>query len=279
MPKSRRHHPPEANLVATRAGGLHHGGVTPGSDDSAHLERTDGLFPATQWTVVLEAKAESETALSALCQAYRQPLLVWVRCWLRGWGRPQNDAEDLVQGCFQHLIRRDFLKNVARDKGRFRTFLLTCLKNHLRDAHGKQAADKRGGLKEVASLDAGGAEDEALELSETESAEPDREYDRAWAQAVLANALQKLAGECERRRQERLFRALEPSLFGDETALGYREAGVALGMSEDAVKTAAHRIRTRLKALVREEVLQTVARKEDWEDEIRYLIELSARSR
>ena len=44
-----------------------------------------------------------------------------------------------------------------------------------------------------------------------------------------------------------------------ETAPPYREIAARLGMSEAAVKVAAHRVRARLKGLIREEVLQTVA--------------------
>ena len=74
-----------------------------------------------------------------------------------------------------------------------------------------------------------------------------------------------------------LCKALEPSLFADETASRYQEIGTRLGMSEGAVKVAAHRIRGRLKQLLREEILQTVANEQDWRHEVRYLIELFGR--
>ena len=40
---------------------------------------------------------------------------------------------------------------------------------------------------------------------------------------------------------------------------------------------AASRIRARLRELVREEVMQTVADEEDWQEEVRYLIHLFGR--
>jgi len=263
-----------ANPLADPVNFRYHASVIQDSEEGTHLERTGGLFPPTHWSVVLSAKAESSTALSALCLAYRQPMLVWVRNQLRGWGRPDNDAEDLVHGCLENLLRRDFLKDVAREKGRFRTFLLSCLKNYLRDQHEKRTARKRGGCQEVQSLDQTGEDGHPIHLPADSGPAPDREYDRAWAQAVLANAVRRLATECASQGNEDLFRALEPSIFCDETASPYREVGVALGMSEAAVKTAAHRLRTRLKGLIRDEILQTVTKSEDWEAEIRYLIEL-----
>ena len=48
-------------------------------------------------------------------------------------------------------------------------------------------------------------------------------------------------------------------------------------MTEGAVKVAAHRIRARLKRLIREETLQTVASPQDLEEELGYLVSLFAR--
>ena len=45
-------------------------------------------------------------------------------------------------------------------------------------------------------------------------------------------------------------------------------------MAEGAVAVAAHRVRIRLKGLIREEIMDTVGSEEDFEDETRYLIEL-----
>ena len=66
-------------------------------------------------------------------------------------------------------------------------------------------------------------------------------------------------------------------IFCDDTASPYREIGVKFGMSEGAVKMAASRMRVRLKELVREEILQTVANEQDWHEEVRYLIQLFGR--
>src|SRR3954471_11386853 len=95
------------------------------NSESADANRHAGLFAATQWSVVLRARDKSEVALNNLCQHYRQALIIW----LRARGSAPHDAEDLVQGLFVKLLSRDFLDNVAQEKGRFRTFMLRCLKN------------------------------------------------------------------------------------------------------------------------------------------------------
>ncbi len=230
-------------------------------------------MPATHWSVVLQARDASATALGTLCEGYRTPLLVW----LRSRNYPDHDAEDLVQGFFAHLLKRDFLANVSPDKGRFRTFLLSSLKNFLCDQHDKAAAGKRGGGQTLDSLEATDEQGRPLHDPPAPGATPDLEYDRAWARTVLANALRRLHQECAGTGHAALCAAIEPVLFADETASPYRDIGEQLRMSEGAVRVAAHRIRARLRGLVRDEVVQTVARQEDWEQEVRYLVSLFAR--
>jgi len=233
-----------------------------------------GLFTATRWSVVLQARAKSPDALSTLYAHYHRPLL----CWLRARSSSPHDAEDLLQGFFAHLLQRDFLENVSPVKGRFRTFLLVSLKNYLRDEHRKEFAAKRGAGHGVESLQEISDEGQLRHDPPSSDDSPDLEFDRAWADAVLANAVQQLTTECEQSGHELLFAALEPVLFADETACSYREIAKQIGMSEGAVKVAAHRVRLRLKNLIRAEILQTVGDERELEGELRYLIALHGRS-
>lgn len=230
----------------------------------------DPLFAATQWSLVLRAQGKSEAALNSLCQHYRQPLIVW----LRSRGNALHDAEDLVQGLFASLLGRDFLGNVARENGRFRTFLLRCLKNHVADQHAKHAAARRGAGQPVESLDVTFDDGERIHDAADLKPSPDLEFDRAWAASLLGNALRRLHEECARQGYAALCSELEPVMFCDDTASGYREIGTRLGMTEAAVKMAASRIRARLKGLVRDEVLQTISNEQDWLGEVQYLMQL-----
>jgi RNA polymerase sigma-70 factor (ECF subfamily) len=232
-----------------------------------------GLFAPTHWSLVLRARDKSETALGSLCSSYRQPLLVW----LRSRNNTPHDAEDLVQGFLTHMLRGNFLSNVAKEKGKFRTFLLRCLKNYLSDQRELGQAAKRGGGKAQESLDELTEDGQRICDPAAGDAAPDLEYDRAWARTVLSNALRRLEAECARQGHAALCTALQPILFAEETASPYREIGTRLGMSEDAVKVAAHRIRKRLKGLIRDEIRQTVENEEDVEEEVRYLIQLFGR--
>lgn len=231
---------------------------------------TPCLFMTTHWSMVGRARDKSESSLNALFQGYRTPLVVW----LRARHYSPEDAEDLVQGFFAGLLRHDFLKGVGTEKGSFRTFLLTSLKNHLSDVRDKENALKRGGGQPLGSLHETDEDGNARHDPAGSDAAPDVEYDRAWARALLANSLRELETECARTGHKELCTALEPTMFADATAAPYREIGDRLGMSEAAVKVAAHRIRARLKGIIREAILQTVDNEEDLQDELRYLSSL-----
>jgi RNA polymerase sigma-70 factor (ECF subfamily) len=231
-----------------------------------------GLFGATHWSVVKDAKNGSDPALASLCENYRGPLIAWLCA--RGCSR--HDAEDHVQGFMARMLKRDFLENVAPEKGRFRTFLLTCLKRFCWDEQARANAAKRGGGRFVRSLQAEDEEGRLLFDPAGREPGPDLEFDRAWARTILANSLKRLEKECAAQGHSALCAALQPMLLDQDENQSYRAVGARLNMTEAATKMAAHRIRARLKFLIRDEVLQTVSGEQDWEQEVRYLIQLFA---
>jgi RNA polymerase sigma factor (sigma-70 family) len=230
-----------------------------------------GVFTTTHWSVILEAKSGSEAALNWLCARYRGPIITW----LRARGYPQDDLEDLVHGFFAALLRRHFLRNVSVDKGRFRTFLLTSLKNHLSDARDKSDALKRGGGQPGASLQETDDHGNPIFDPAGPDTAPDREFDRNWAHTVLEQALGQLETECARTGHAPLYEALKPVLlYESEAALRYEDIGERLGMSKGAVKVAAHRIRHRLGGILRETIRPTVESDKDVAEELEYMANL-----
>src|SRR5207237_5027466 len=110
-------------------------------------ERRDELFASTRWTMVLEAgnsittSAHALGALSELCQIYWRPLYAFLR--KQGYG--SEDAQDLTQGSFAHLIESRTYTHADREKGRFRSFLLGGLNHFMPDARDQRRAVERGG--------------------------------------------------------------------------------------------------------------------------------------
>jgi DNA-directed RNA polymerase specialized sigma24 family protein len=91
---------------------------------------------------------DTRAALGQLIGIYWFPLYAYVR----RQGRPPAAAEDLVQEFLTRLLERNDLQHVDRAKGKFRSFLLACLKHFLANEHAKDTAIKRGGGQRVIAL-------------------------------------------------------------------------------------------------------------------------------
>lgn len=234
-------------------------------------------FPPTLWSVVLlaggrEPSAQSQQALATLCQNYWFPLFAYLR---RNGNSPQ-DAEDLTQGFFLHLLQKNRLETVAREKGRFRSFLLASLKNFLADAWEKSQAQKRGGGTTIVSFESAGAE-ERYQAESMPMADPERLFERRWAIALLDRVLGRLEAEFKAAGKGQRFEQLQVFLSGDPRGLHYADIASTLGMTEGAVKVAVLRMRARYRELIQDEVAQTVARPEDVADEMRHLFAVLSR--
>jgi DNA-directed RNA polymerase specialized sigma24 family protein len=108
-------------------------------------EQPPNWFSTTHWSVVLAAgetsSTEADDALARLCQAYWYPLYSFVR----RKGHSIAEAEDLTQGFFTRFLEKRFLKSVAREKGKFRSFLLSSLSHYMANEWDKSQTLKRGG--------------------------------------------------------------------------------------------------------------------------------------
>jgi RNA polymerase sigma-70 factor (ECF subfamily) len=186
----------------------------------------------------------------------------------RGFSPP--DAEDLTQSFFAFLLEKEALKKVDPAKGKFRSFLLASLTNYLANEWDKRHTLKRGGQREVVSLDEAAAE--GIYLSEpVESLTPEKLFERRWARALVDQVLARLKQEYALGGKATLFAWLEPSLTGELSAEALASCAVHLTMSEGAVKVALHRLRRRFGELLRSEIAHTVSSPEEIDDEIRQL--------
>ena len=234
--------------------------------------RSDGKgFAATRWTVVMTAARGSDpsraaVALTELCRTYWYPLYAF----LRRRGHEMHEAEDLTQSFFASLLARDFLANIDQQKGKFRSFLLASLKHFLSDERDRASAQKRGGGRELISLDRLDAETR-YQLEPASDLTPERMYEKQWALSVLERVLSRLHDESVAAGKQQLFEALQETLTDSQT-IRYADIASELGMTEGAVKTAAFRLRRQYRAFLIEEIAQTVAEPDLVDDEIRYLL-------
>jgi len=230
-------------------------------------------FQTTRWSIVRRAMgsddASAKIALSTLCEAYWYPLYAYIR----RSGRPAHDAEDLTQAFFARLLDKNTLAAADQEKGKLRTFLLTCLQRYLADEHDRAMAQKRGGGLQT-SLDAGVAE-ERYAAEAADDLTPDRLFQRRWALTVLEYSLELLAEEYTARSQGALYEALRPCLgFGVEPERQYDEIAAALGIPLGTFKSHVSRVRVRFRALLFEQVSLTLddPTPEQIKDELRELL-------
>lgn len=227
-------------------------------------------FYTTHWSVVLQAGLEtspdSRQALERLCKIYWYPLYAYVR----RQGHSVEDAQDLTQDFFARLLERKYLQLADRNRGRFRTFLLTSLKHFLINEWNKVNCDKRGGGQKTLLLDEAAAESRFATEPVMEQP-PDALYDRGWAAILLDRSLAALRAEFEQSGKGELFDRLKIYVWGGKSTLSYAAMSEQLDMTEGAVKVAVHRLRQRYGELLRNEVAQTVATAAEIDEELRYL--------
>ena len=209
----------------------------------------------------------SVEALAALCESYWYPVYAHVRRKVYS----TEDAEDLTQEFFTLVIEKNYLADVRRERGRFRSFLSSALQHFLANEGDRRRAAKRGGGKAPLSLDFDKAE-ELWAREPSPEATPEEAFERRWAVTLLERVLAALRKEYERSGKSELFTKVKVYLVAGHARPSYRLAATELAMTEGAFKVAVHRVRKRFGRLLRNEIADTVSSPEETEDELRYLL-------
>jgi len=239
-------------------------------------ERLPDRFVTTRWSVILscaDSQASTQTArdaLTHLCQTYWRPIFAFV-C-RRGYSVP--DAQDLTQDFFVMLLEGHLLERADPNRGRFRSLLLKALNDFLHDARDKRRAQKRGGDLQFVAWDEWMAElpsQFSVSARESESWPAEKVFDVRWAATVVERALSRLGEECEQHGRRRIFDVLSSCLAAEREDVSYANFAKTLGVPETSVKRLVHQLRKRYRALLREEVADTIDNPDMLEDELRYL--------
>jgi len=230
-------------------------------------------FNTTHWSVVLAAgdpgSQKAEEALTRLCQSYWFPIYAFVR--KRGYSPEQ--AQDLTQAFFASFLEKQHVAKAARERGRFRCFLMTSVENFLRNENDRVRAQKRGGGRQLLSLDEQDAEQRYLCVPATET-DPAKTFEQRWAATVLNSVLTKLQVEFEATGRKELFEAFQAHLWGDSDSVPFPQLAERFRMTLANVKVTAHRLRLRYRELLREEIAHTVALPSQIDEEIRHLMKV-----
>jgi RNA polymerase sigma-70 factor (ECF subfamily) len=226
-----------------------------------------GTFATTHWTMVLMAGNDSTAAreaLETLCRTYWVPVYTLARAR----GADAESARDVTQNFFARLLSRDGLAKAQRERGRFRSFLAQSLKNFMSDEWRKTQALKRGGGENILSLDFAAAEGRYQEPHHDNS--PDREFDRRWAEQILAEARRRFEREYVDSGRGEMIQVLDR--LGDPGAPSLSEEAARLDIMLNTLKSHLHRARLRHARIIRDLVAETVPTPADVEEELRQLL-------
>lgn len=217
-------------------------------------------FQTTRWSLIEAARddpARARPALEQLCRAYRPPVLAFIR---RN-GHSAGDAEDLAQEFFARFLEHGWYAGADPHRGRFRSLLLTTLRHFLIDQHTQDSAQKRGNGRTDNAGD-------ALEAIADPGESPEQAFTRSWLATTLSNAMTRLQSEWEHAGKGEQFAQLAPMLVehGDSAAL--QALAAETGTRSNTLAVQAHRMRQRLRQLVRLELLHTVGSREALEEEL-----------
>ena len=229
-------------------------------------------FATTHWSIVIAAgdsrREDAQDALAHLCEAYWYPLYAYVR--RRGYSAA--DAQDSTQSFFARLLEKQTLGVADPERGKFRSFLLASLDHFLANERDRARAQKRGGGRPLLSLDLAAGESR-VSLEPAHELTPERLYERQWALTMLELVVGRIEAEYQKAGKARQFELLRDALGGGRERLPYVEIAEELDMTVENARQAAHRMRKRYRALLRNEVARTVANPSDVDDELANLFE------
>jgi DNA-directed RNA polymerase specialized sigma24 family protein len=209
--------------------------------------------------VLLSAQSQvpgCQGALAELYGVYWYPLYAYIR----RRGHTPEEAQDLTQGFFLHLLEHKTLARADPVKGKFRSFLLGSLQNYLLMETERAHCLKRGGAVEFVRLDIQDAE-EHYRREPVDALTPEKVFAARWALALLGEAMNRLRQEYAGRQETATVETLKAflDLANSKDVPSYEQAAASLRVSVGAVKSLIYRLRKQYAALVRDEIDRTVS--------------------
>jgi RNA polymerase sigma-70 factor (ECF subfamily) len=224
--------------------------------------------------MVLRADGNGDTraqaALESLCIRYWYPLYVFAR----RQGRAHHEAEDCTQEFLARLLAADGLARARPERGRFRTFLLSGMRNFITSEWRREHAAKRGGAAVTIPLGLTDPDERYANEPRDQSLTPEQAFDRSWALGMIDRAVAGLRDEYARSGRGDLFDALAPQIWGGASAgtVPVDMLAARLEMTAQACTVALHRARRRLGERLRSLVAETVADPKEVDAELRHLV-------
>jgi RNA polymerase sigma factor (sigma-70 family) len=233
-------------------------------------------FPQTRRSVVLAVSSaspeERARALDVLVAAYWRPVFRHVRARWRG---DEEDARDLAQGFFATALERGWLERFDPERGKFRTYLLTCLDGYVAKERRAGRRLKRGGDATFVPLESTGDDGESRELPLPDGTDIEADFQREWARGLVALAVEALRDRCATAGKDVAFTLLERYDIdgaGAHDRPSYAQLAADHGLPVTQVTNHLHWARRELRVAVLEKLREITASEEEFRSEARALL-------
>jgi DNA-directed RNA polymerase specialized sigma24 family protein len=214
-------------------------------------------FQTTEWTQVQKSSL-NRAVMGELYLKYRKPVYLY----LRGRGYRSDQARELIQDFFtDKVLGKQLFQKADRSKGKFRTFLLTAIRNYAIDKH-RTSKPAPQPIDDVAPTSSKG--------------DPVTVFNRAWAAQILGQTLRELEAECRmlgKQRHWQVFRLWlidpdpgrsKPDMASICDELGIDDASKAYNMVSN--------IKRRFKVIMRRCFQRQVSSESQIDEEIQNLV-------
>lgn len=221
-------------------------------------------FQPTRWSLIAHASSPEQASknLQVLCKTYWYP----VYAAIRRAGHNHENAEDLTQNFFIKAIGKETFSKASPEKGRFRTFILACLRHFLIDEHDRATAAKRDS-RQLVHIDALSAQ-ERYAAEGVDHLTPDQLFERTLALEILNQAEAELEANFRQEGKHDLFLAILPSLYQADDSEPQAHLAARLSMTPAALTSLLFRTREKHRELLRARANQLVTHPEDGKDEL-----------
>lgn len=158
----------------------------------------DARFPHTRLTAIASLRARDagarRRAFESVIACYWKPVYKHLRI---RWRASNEEAKDLTQGFFAHLLEKTILDRYDAARASFRTFLRTCLDGYVSNERKAASRQKRGGEALTMSLDFEDAEGEVRRQDPAVSVDPDETFSREWMRSLFSLSVERLRVELQ----------------------------------------------------------------------------------
>ena len=222
------------------------------------------MFPTTRLSALAADRsadpAVRELGFSRIAEAYWKPVYLYLRLQ---HGRSAEDASDLTQDIFARAWERETFRSYDPAKGRFRTFVRTCLDHFAANERVAAARIKRGGAMQRVAFDFDAAESEMRHHAAAPS-DPEELFARELVRALMQQALEDL-----RVRNAERFAIFEAYELSDDDQVSYADLARRFALPVTSITNALAAARRDLRRLLLDRLRAVTATDDEFRSEAR----------